>query len=127
MVAERGEPGPSTYRTPTGLTKGIINARPLRPLPMSIANLEQIAHLDMRRRQRLGGILHEDQHPVRTGRMRRDRPPGCGSSTGREPRGLLPRPEPDFTIEFAHQRNMGGTSHIHAVYRENGNDYGAED
>lgn len=34
---------------------------------------------------------------------------------------------PDFTIEFAHQQNMGGTSHIHAIYRENGNDYGAED
>jgi hypothetical protein len=34
---------------------------------------------------------------------------------------------PDFTIEFTHQRNMGDTSHIHAIYRENGNDYGAED
>lgn len=34
---------------------------------------------------------------------------------------------PDFTIEFAHQQNMGGTSHIHAIYRETGNDYGAED
>lgn len=34
---------------------------------------------------------------------------------------------PDFTIEFAHQRKMGGTSHIHAIYRETGNDYGAED
>nr|WP_277349477.1 DUF3500 domain-containing protein [Streptomyces sp. S3(2020)] len=34
---------------------------------------------------------------------------------------------PDFTIEFAHQPNMGGTTHIHAIYRETGNDYGAED
>ncbi|MEU5888969.1 DUF3500 domain-containing protein [Streptomyces sp. NPDC047461] len=34
---------------------------------------------------------------------------------------------PDFTIEFAHQQNMGGTSHIHAIYRETGNDYGAGD
>ncbi|MFD9435793.1 DUF3500 domain-containing protein [Streptomyces sp. NPDC060002] len=34
---------------------------------------------------------------------------------------------PDFTIEFAHQRNMGGASHIHAIYRETGNDYGVGD
>lgn len=34
---------------------------------------------------------------------------------------------PDFTIEFAHQQNMGGTSHIHAIYRETGNDYGPGD
>ncbi|MEU8911599.1 integrase core domain-containing protein [Streptomyces mirabilis] len=42
--------------------QGIVNARPLHPLPMPIANLEQITHLDIRRRQRLGGILHEYQH-----------------------------------------------------------------
>ncbi|MFE2719549.1 integrase core domain-containing protein [Streptomyces mirabilis] len=42
--------------------QGIANARPLHPLPMPIANLEQITHLDIRRRQRLGGILHEYQH-----------------------------------------------------------------
>jgi hypothetical protein len=36
---------------------------------------------------------------------------------------------PMFTIEFAHQRGGGdgggGITHIHAVYREPGNDYGA--
>ncbi|MFH8803972.1 DUF3500 domain-containing protein [Streptomyces sp. NPDC017936] len=38
---------------------------------------------------------------------------------------------PAFTIEFAHQQgsgaNAGGTTHIHSIYRENGNDYGAQD
>ncbi|MEU4486737.1 DUF3500 domain-containing protein [Streptomyces purpurascens] len=38
---------------------------------------------------------------------------------------------PAFTIEFAHQQgsgaNAGGITHIHSIYRENGNDYGAED
>ncbi|MFC9949153.1 integrase [Streptomyces prasinus] len=42
--------------------QGIANARPLRPLPMSISDPEQITHLDIRRRQRLGGILHEYRH-----------------------------------------------------------------
>ncbi|MFJ7949146.1 integrase core domain-containing protein [Streptomyces sp. NPDC096354] len=42
--------------------QGIVNARPLHPLPMPIIDPEQIAHLDIRRRQRLGGILHEYQH-----------------------------------------------------------------
>ncbi len=41
--------------------QGIANARPLRPLPPPI-DLDQIAHLDIRRRQRLGGILHEYEH-----------------------------------------------------------------
>lgn len=42
--------------------QGIANARPLRPLPMPISDPEQITHLDIRRRQRLGGILHEYRH-----------------------------------------------------------------
>ena len=42
--------------------QGIANARPLRPLPPPIIGLDQIAHLDIRRRQRLGGILHEYEH-----------------------------------------------------------------
>jgi hypothetical protein len=42
--------------------QGIVNARPLHPLPMPVTNLEQITHLDIRRRQRLGGILHEYQN-----------------------------------------------------------------
>lgn len=37
---------------------------------------------------------------------------------------------PTFTIEFAHQQgqgaNAGGITHIHAIYREPGNDYGAQ-
>jgi hypothetical protein len=37
---------------------------------------------------------------------------------------------PTFTIEFAHQQgqgvNSGGVTHIHSIYREPGNDYGAQ-
>lgn len=38
---------------------------------------------------------------------------------------------PSYTIEFAHAKagpgTTRGTDHIHSMYRENGNDYGAED
>jgi putative transposase len=37
-------------------------AAPLRPLPEPITDPERIAHLDVRRRDRLGGILHEYRH-----------------------------------------------------------------
>ena len=37
-------------------------AAPLRPLPEPMTDPEQIAHLDVRRRDRLGGILHEYRH-----------------------------------------------------------------
>jgi hypothetical protein len=42
--------------------QGIANARPLRPLPPPITDPDQIARLDIRRRQRLGGILNEYDH-----------------------------------------------------------------
>ncbi|WP_242624096.1 transposase [Micromonospora kangleipakensis] len=42
--------------------QGIANARPLRSLPTPIADPDKIAHLDIRRRDRLGGILHEYKH-----------------------------------------------------------------
>jgi putative transposase len=42
--------------------QGIANARPLRPLPPPITDPGQSAHLDIRRRQRLGGILNEYDH-----------------------------------------------------------------
>jgi transposase InsO family protein len=42
--------------------QGIANARPLHPLPAQITDPDKIAHLDIRRRERLGGILHEYQH-----------------------------------------------------------------
>ncbi|MGW7529947.1 integrase core domain-containing protein [Streptomyces sp. NPDC054783] len=42
--------------------QGIANAGPLHPLPMPVTDPEQIAHLDIRRYERLGGILHEYQH-----------------------------------------------------------------
>jgi putative transposase len=42
--------------------QGIANARPLRPLPAPIADPDKMARLDIRRRQRLGGILHEYEH-----------------------------------------------------------------
>jgi putative transposase len=40
----------------------IANARPLYPLPTPIADPDKIARLDIRRCDRLGGILHEYKH-----------------------------------------------------------------
>ncbi|MFG3369607.1 integrase core domain-containing protein [Streptomyces sp. NPDC048156] len=42
--------------------QGIANARPMRPLPQTITDPGQITRLDIRRRKRLGGILHEYEH-----------------------------------------------------------------
>jgi putative transposase len=42
--------------------QGIANARPLHPLPPPITDSDQITHLDIRKHQRLGGILHEYKH-----------------------------------------------------------------
>ncbi|WP_433241094.1 integrase core domain-containing protein [Actinomadura nitritigenes] len=42
--------------------QGIANARPLKPLPSAIIEPNQIAHLNIRRRQRLGGIINEYEH-----------------------------------------------------------------
>ncbi|MFC6019892.1 integrase core domain-containing protein [Plantactinospora solaniradicis] len=42
--------------------QGIANARPLAPLPEPITDPYRIAHLNIRRRDRLGGILHEYEH-----------------------------------------------------------------
>jgi putative transposase len=42
--------------------QGIANARPLRPLPEPITDPDRLARLDIRRHDRLGGILHEYKH-----------------------------------------------------------------
>jgi hypothetical protein len=42
--------------------QGIANARPLHALPSPIYEPDTIARLDIRRRDRLGGILHEHRH-----------------------------------------------------------------
>ncbi|MFF0110865.1 integrase core domain-containing protein [Streptomyces hirsutus] len=42
--------------------QGLANARPLHPLPAPIEDPDRIARLDIRRRARLGGTLHEYQH-----------------------------------------------------------------
>ncbi len=42
--------------------QGIANARPLHPLPEPLIDPSQIARLEVRRRDRLGGILHEYEH-----------------------------------------------------------------
>lgn len=42
--------------------QGIANVRPLHPLPQVIADPGQITRLDIRRRERLGGILHGYEH-----------------------------------------------------------------
>jgi putative transposase len=39
--------------------QGIANERPLYPLPAQIPDPRRMTHLDVRRRDRLGGILHE--------------------------------------------------------------------
>jgi transposase InsO family protein len=44
--------------------QGINNARPLAPLPEPITDPNQVIHLDIHRRDRLGGILHEYEHAV---------------------------------------------------------------
>jgi putative transposase len=44
--------------------QAIANTRPLHPLSAPITDPGMIAHLDIRRRERLGGILHEYQHVV---------------------------------------------------------------
>ncbi len=42
--------------------QGIANARPLAPLPEPITNQDTITQLNIHRRDRLGGLLHEYQH-----------------------------------------------------------------
>ena len=42
--------------------QGIANARPLNPLPPPIVDPDSTGRLNIRRRDRLGGILHEYQH-----------------------------------------------------------------
>ncbi|MEU5031697.1 helix-turn-helix domain-containing protein [Streptomyces milbemycinicus] len=42
--------------------QGIAIARPLHPLPAPIDDPDTLARLDIRRRDRLGGLLHEYQH-----------------------------------------------------------------
>jgi putative transposase len=42
--------------------QGIANARPLVPLPEPITDPEQLAHLNVQRRDRLGGVLREYEH-----------------------------------------------------------------
>ncbi|MBG0568413.1 integrase core domain-containing protein [Actinoplanes aureus] len=42
--------------------QGIGNARPLAPLPAPITDPDRLTRLDIRRRDRLGGILHEYEH-----------------------------------------------------------------
>lgn len=42
--------------------RGINNARPLRPLPPPISDPDTMTHLNIRRRDHLGGLLHEYEH-----------------------------------------------------------------
>ena len=42
--------------------QGIANARPLHPLPTVLTAPDQNATLHIRRRDRLGGVLHEYRH-----------------------------------------------------------------
>jgi putative transposase len=42
--------------------QGIANARPLCPLPTPMAHPDTTTRLTIRRRDRLGGVLHEYEH-----------------------------------------------------------------
>lgn len=42
--------------------RGIANARPLAPLPEPITDPDQLAHLNLHRHDRFGGLLHEYEH-----------------------------------------------------------------
>jgi putative transposase len=42
--------------------QGIANVRPLKPLPEPITDPGQLARLNIHRRDRLGGVLHEYEH-----------------------------------------------------------------
>jgi hypothetical protein len=46
----------------TSGTSGAAGAAPLRPLPEPIVEPDRLVQLDIRRRDRLGGILREYQH-----------------------------------------------------------------
>jgi hypothetical protein len=41
---------------------GIANARPVHPLPEPITDPNRLTHLNIHRRDRLGGLLHEYEH-----------------------------------------------------------------
>ena len=42
--------------------QGIANVRPLKPLPEPITDPDQLARLNIHRRDHLGGVLHEYEH-----------------------------------------------------------------
>jgi hypothetical protein len=42
--------------------QGIVNARPLRPLPAPLTDVSEVTRLRIHRRDRLGGVLHEYEH-----------------------------------------------------------------
>ena len=63
--------------------QGIANARPLQPLPEPITDPDQLAHLDVRRRDHLGGIPGEYEHAACTARMTCSAGAGRGSRTDR--------------------------------------------
>jgi transposase InsO family protein len=44
--------------------RGIENARPPHPLPERVTDPATITRLHVRRHDRLGGLLHEDEHPA---------------------------------------------------------------
>jgi putative transposase len=51
-----------TFYNQHRLPRALRAAAPLRPLPQPITEPDRLDHLDIRRRDRLGGILHEYRH-----------------------------------------------------------------
>src|SRR5204863_2809943 len=67
-----------TFHNPHRTHRALHATAPLRPLAQPITQPHRLDHLDTRRRDRLGGILHEYQHAARTARMRFSAPTRYG-------------------------------------------------
>lgn len=65
--------------------RGIVNTRPLRPLPKPITDPTTLTHLHAHRHHRLGGLLHEYENAARPARMKFSAPAGLVSAGGSIP------------------------------------------
>jgi Integrase core domain len=67
--------------------QGIANERPLKPLPSAITRPDQIAHLNIRRRQRLGGRVPVQVEQQLAGQPPADQFVGTAAGAGSNPTG----------------------------------------
>ena len=88
--------------------QGLATARPRQPLPEPITDPDRLARLDIRRRDRLGGILHEYQHAARPARMRF--PASTASSTPYVMTWICGRPAWDRCVLMQSRQDCGTAS-----------------